>query len=270
SQRGALVVAAFEPPHARERHRHDGVVARLPEGLGDGPPEEGAEGKAEGGAVAVLEGVLEPLHGPAVVEHPQRQRLPEEVARREGAEAGFDLDGVGAGEAAEARRAQRHPVVGGEAPLAGEAEGREGEAGEGAGCTGEPAEEGGGRHRLRVPCCVLHVSGASVQHAARKTRQREYLGGVVTAQAAPPFSPRPSPTPMPKRRGMLIKNVSERPLTLHLQTREIPMEAGDEVLVTAEEVRDATLREHLQVRSVAVVRPATEEEGEQLARELGG
>jgi hypothetical protein len=67
---------------------------------------------------------------------------------------------------------------------------------------------------------------------------------------------------------MLIKNVSERPLTLRLQTREIAMEAGDEVLLTAEEVRDATLREHLQVRSVAVVRPATEAEGEQLAREL--
>ena len=81
-------------------------------------------------------------------------------------------------------------------------------------------------------------------------------------RSSPPAHP---PTPMPQRRGMLIKNVSERPLTLHLQTRDIPMAAGDEVLVTAEEVRDATLREHLQVRSVAVVRPATEEEGEQLA-----
>ena len=75
---------------------------------------------------------------------------------------------------------------------------------------------------------------------------------------------------MAQRRGMLIKNVSERPLTLRLQARAIAMEAGEEVLVTAEEVRDAALREHLQVRSVAIVRPATEEEGEQLARELGG
>ncbi len=72
---------------------------------------------------------------------------------------------------------------------------------------------------------------------------------------------------MPKRRGMLIKNVSERPLLLRLKTRDIPMEAGDEQLVTAEEVRDATLREHLQIRSVAVVRPATEEEGEALTGE---
>ena len=69
---------------------------------------------------------------------------------------------------------------------------------------------------------------------------------------------------------MLIKNVSERPLTLRLRSRQIAMEAGEEVLVTAEEVRDATLRENLQVRSVAVVRPATPDEGETLARTLGG
>jgi len=69
---------------------------------------------------------------------------------------------------------------------------------------------------------------------------------------------------------MLIKNVSERPLTLRLQARAIAMEAGEEVLISAEEVRDATLREHLQVRSVAIVRPATEEEGEALARALAG
>ena len=71
---------------------------------------------------------------------------------------------------------------------------------------------------------------------------------------------------MAQRRGMLIKNVSERPLTVKLTSREIAMEAGEEVLVTAEEVRDATLREHLQVRSVAIVRPATEAEGETLER----
>ena len=75
---------------------------------------------------------------------------------------------------------------------------------------------------------------------------------------------------MSERRGMLIKNVSERPLSIRLQTRLIAMEAGDEVLITAEEVRDATLRENLQVRTVAIVRPATAEEGEELARELAG
>ncbi len=75
---------------------------------------------------------------------------------------------------------------------------------------------------------------------------------------------------MPHRRGMLIKNVSEQPLTLRLKTRTLALEAGDERLVTPEEVRDATLREHLQVRSIAVVRPATEPEDVALAEELKG
>ena len=75
-------------------------------------------------------------------------------------------------------------------------------------------------------------------------------------------------TPMSQRRGMLIKNVAERPLTIRLDTRTLEMEAGDELFVTAEEVRDPTLRENLQVRTIAVVRPATDEEAEGLAREI--
>lgn len=75
---------------------------------------------------------------------------------------------------------------------------------------------------------------------------------------------------MPPRRGMLIKNVAERPLTLQLDTRAIAMEAGTEVLITAEEVRDPALREHLQVRTIAVVRPSSDEENEQLTRVLAG
>jgi hypothetical protein len=69
---------------------------------------------------------------------------------------------------------------------------------------------------------------------------------------------------------MLIKNVAERPLTLQLDTRAIDMEAGSEVLITAEEVRDPALREHLQVRTIAVVRPSTDEEDESLVRVLSG
>ena len=65
---------------------------------------------------------------------------------------------------------------------------------------------------------------------------------------------------MPRRRGMLVKNVCEQPLTIRLKTRTLEVAPGDEVLVTPEEVRDATLRDHLQVRTLAVVRPATEEE----------
>ena len=75
---------------------------------------------------------------------------------------------------------------------------------------------------------------------------------------------------MPHRRGMLVKNVAEQSLSIRLKTRVLALEPGDERLVTPEEVRDAELREHLQVRSIAVVRPATDEEGEALARELRG
>jgi hypothetical protein len=65
---------------------------------------------------------------------------------------------------------------------------------------------------------------------------------------------------MPRRRGMLVKNVSEQPLSIPLKSRQIDLDPGDELLVTPEEVRDAALREHLQVRTLAIVRPATEEE----------
>ena len=72
------------------------------------------------------------------------------------------------------------------------------------------------------------------------------------------------------RRGMLIKNVAERPLSIRLRTRVIKMAAEEEVLITAEEVRDSVLRENLQIRTIAIVRPATAEEGDTLARELEG
>ena len=72
------------------------------------------------------------------------------------------------------------------------------------------------------------------------------------------------------RRGMLIKNVAERPLSIRLRTRVIKMAAEEEVLISAEEVRDSVLRENLQIRTIAIVRPATEEEGNALARELAG
>ena len=73
---------------------------------------------------------------------------------------------------------------------------------------------------------------------------------------------------MATRRGMLIKNVSERPLSIRLRTRVIKMAAEEEVLITAEEVRDSVLRENLQIRTIAIVRPSTEREGDAIAREL--
>ena len=68
---------------------------------------------------------------------------------------------------------------------------------------------------------------------------------------------------------MLIKNLSERPLTIRMATRKIELEAGEETPVTAEEVRDTVLREHLQVRTIAVVRPTTSEENDELEQGLG-
>ena len=69
---------------------------------------------------------------------------------------------------------------------------------------------------------------------------------------------------------MLVKNISEHPLSIRLKTRTLALDPGAEQLVTPEEVRDATLRDHLQVRSIAVVRPATGEEDDTLARDLKG
>lgn len=75
---------------------------------------------------------------------------------------------------------------------------------------------------------------------------------------------------MPERRGMLIKNVSEDPLDLRLDSRTVHLEPGEEKGVTAVEVRDATLRKNLQLRTIAVVRPATDAETEaDLPREAG-
>ena len=73
---------------------------------------------------------------------------------------------------------------------------------------------------------------------------------------------------MPDRRGMIIKNVAESPLDLRLDTRTIHMTAGEEKPVTAVEVRDAALRQALQVRSIAIVRPTTPDESAELDAEL--
>jgi len=67
---------------------------------------------------------------------------------------------------------------------------------------------------------------------------------------------------MAERRGMFIKNVSEHPVSIRMKTRTLRLSPGDIQIITAEEVRDTVLRENLQVRSVAIVRPATAEEEE--------
>ena len=67
---------------------------------------------------------------------------------------------------------------------------------------------------------------------------------------------------------MLIKNLGEHPLTIRMATRKLELDAGEELAVTAEEVRDAVLRDHLQVRTIAVVRPTTADENDELERTL--
>ena len=71
-----------------------------------------------------------------------------------------------------------------------------------------------------------------------------------------------------KRKGMLIKNTNLRPVEIQMSSRLIRLTPGEEQFITAEEVRDASLREHLQVRGVSIVRPATEEEEEALKQRL--
>lgn len=67
---------------------------------------------------------------------------------------------------------------------------------------------------------------------------------------------------------MLIKNLGERPLAIRMMSRKLSLEPGEESAVTPEEVRDPILREHLQVRTVAIVRPTTPEEDDDLRRRL--
>lgn len=67
---------------------------------------------------------------------------------------------------------------------------------------------------------------------------------------------------------MIIKNVSEAPLALRLETRTVALEPGDERPVTPVEVRDPVLREALQLRTIAIVRPTTPDESDALDAEL--
>lgn len=68
---------------------------------------------------------------------------------------------------------------------------------------------------------------------------------------------------------MVIKNTNERLVEIELAARSFALEPGDEMLILPEEVRDATMREHLQVRSVSIVRPTTEDEETAFAASLG-
>lgn len=69
-----------------------------------------------------------------------------------------------------------------------------------------------------------------------------------------------------KRKGMIIKNTNDRAVKIDLATRSLTIGPGTEFAITADEVKDPALREHLQVRAVSIVRPTTDAEEEELRR----
>ncbi len=72
------------------------------------------------------------------------------------------------------------------------------------------------------------------------------------------------------RKGMIIKNTDTESVVLRMTSRQLTINPGDERFVTAEEVRDPTLRESLQVRAISIVRPATDKENRlQKAMDVG-
>lgn len=70
------------------------------------------------------------------------------------------------------------------------------------------------------------------------------------------------------RRGMLIKNLGTESLTIRMISRKLTLGPGDEAALTPDEVRDPVMRENLQVRTIAIVRPTTPEEDEELQNRL--
>ncbi|MEM1127609.1 MAG: hypothetical protein AAGI71_13230 [Bacteroidota bacterium] len=71
------------------------------------------------------------------------------------------------------------------------------------------------------------------------------------------------------RRGMIIKNTNDRPVTIDMETRRVVLGPGEEQPITSEEVLDSELRQQLQVRAINIVRPTTEEEDQALQEKLG-
>jgi len=59
---------------------------------------------------------------------------------------------------------------------------------------------------------------------------------------------------------MIIKNTDDSTVTLRLETRDLVLQPGGQIPISAGEVMDAVLREHLQRRAISIVGPITEEE----------
>ena len=63
-----------------------------------------------------------------------------------------------------------------------------------------------------------------------------------------------------KRKGMIIKNTDKKPLTVKLKHREFGLPPGGEAPITSDEVMEDAMRDLLQIRQLAIVRPLTEQE----------
>lgn len=67
---------------------------------------------------------------------------------------------------------------------------------------------------------------------------------------------------------MLIKNNGTETVRISMSSRVLRIDPGEEKFITPDEVRDDTLREALQERSISIVRPATAAEDEALRERL--
>ncbi|MCY4158900.1 MAG: hypothetical protein OXE92_04155 [Bacteroidetes bacterium] len=72
-----------------------------------------------------------------------------------------------------------------------------------------------------------------------------------------------------KRKGMIIKNANKKAISVKLQGREIEIPPGGTATVTSQEVMDNALRDLLQVRDLAIVRPLTDKEEKEIQKEFG-
>ncbi len=71
-----------------------------------------------------------------------------------------------------------------------------------------------------------------------------------------------------QRKGMIIKNTNKQVISVKLSGREIQIPPGETTPVSSEEVMENTLRDLLQVRDLAIVRPLTEQEEEEIQKKI--
>ena len=68
---------------------------------------------------------------------------------------------------------------------------------------------------------------------------------------------------------MIIKNADKEEKSVPLATRTLHLQPGETAVLASAEVMDPTLRDMLQVRALAIVRPLTEQEEIDIRDKLG-